>query len=393
MSDSSRAVRFVGISLGRRLLVLALVVGAVIQTACAPLVATRVEPRPALPKEAMPYFWPYPNVPEPNWPAAHPDAIYKEGMTSQQYLDHLCQLEAGEFIYKTVPDVESLYFVRLHGRPVSDAEYSRNVLEDPYNMESGLTWDMAVAFAIGDSIPNTEKDRATLILTRRNYRFVEAPQTYFREGQGIPESNKLYIWGPLADLTANDFVLPSKPGQNRYTFRTKRSGTGTQYARVEKNPDEIVYVRRVKPGELRNISIYSHSAWYKLTYTDQITSRYGVVWRGIQRPRDREMNISGAELIILDLHTNEILGVSRGFVRGVSGSYRFGPGVDWTTLNRCPISQDDHGNRYPIWPWQFINRVLQPVELKLPNPLDEPPEFRPELSRSQTATGESNTKK
>ena len=30
------------------------------------------------------------------------DSVYKPGMTSQEYFDHLCKTEAGEFIYKTV---------------------------------------------------------------------------------------------------------------------------------------------------------------------------------------------------------------------------------------------------------------------------------------------------
>ena len=33
------------------------------------------------------------------------------------------------------------------------------------------------------------------------------------------------------------------------------------------------------------------------------------VWRGITRPHDREMGIAGGELIVLDLQTNEVLGV------------------------------------------------------------------------------------
>jgi len=326
----------------------------------------------------MPYFWPDPSVPEPKWPEAHPDATYKEGMTPKQYLDHLCRLEAGEFIYKTIPDVDSIYFVRLHARPKFDAEYSREAMEDPYNIENGLTWSTAPGHALGDNIPNKDKDRVTLILKQRRYRYFEAPQPYFRDGIGIPHHDKLYSWGDLAELTSNDFVLKPKP--NRHANRTMRSGTGTRYIRLEKNPDEVTYIRRFDTDTIYpwNFVIYSLNGWYKLTYTDQMVSRYGVVWRGIQRPRDREMNIAGGELIVLDLQTNEILGVSRGFVMAIPNSSRFGGEVSWNSMMRCPITQDDgHGNRYEIYPWQFIYRVLQPVELQLPTPVDEPPEYRP----------------
>ena len=36
------------------------------------------------------------------------DSGYKPGMTSEQYFDHLCKTEAGEFIYKTVENVEGI---------------------------------------------------------------------------------------------------------------------------------------------------------------------------------------------------------------------------------------------------------------------------------------------
>ncbi|MCS6319917.1 MAG: hypothetical protein H8K05_19540, partial [Nitrospira sp.] len=40
------------------------------------------------------------------------DSGYKPGMTSQEYFDHLCKAEAGEFIYKTVENVDGLYMMR-----------------------------------------------------------------------------------------------------------------------------------------------------------------------------------------------------------------------------------------------------------------------------------------
>ena len=46
------------------------------------------------------------------------DSGYKSGMTPQEYFDHLCRTEAGEFIYKTVENVEGLHS-RSHCRPQS----------------------------------------------------------------------------------------------------------------------------------------------------------------------------------------------------------------------------------------------------------------------------------
>src|SRR6185436_663743 len=56
---------------------------------------------------------------------------YKSGMTPEQYFDHLCKTEAGEFIYETVENVEGLYQMR----PRTIVTYESNHLfapEDPY---------------------------------------------------------------------------------------------------------------------------------------------------------------------------------------------------------------------------------------------------------------------
>src|SRR5574339_72189 len=45
------------------------------------------------------------------------DSGYRPGMTPEQYFDHLCKSEAGEFIYKTVENVEGLYLMRPRNRP------------------------------------------------------------------------------------------------------------------------------------------------------------------------------------------------------------------------------------------------------------------------------------
>lgn len=88
-----------------------------------------------------PEYWPYPDVPKPKWPEAPKKSVYKLGMSSKQYFDALCKAEAGEFIYKTVENVEGVYQVR----PRSRQEYGdyfqedRYVLEDPY----GYTLDEA----------------------------------------------------------------------------------------------------------------------------------------------------------------------------------------------------------------------------------------------------------
>jgi hypothetical protein len=60
------------------------------------------------------------------------DSGYKPGMTPEQYFDHLCKTEAGEFIYKTVEHVEGLYMMRPRERATDYHLQHLYALEDPY---------------------------------------------------------------------------------------------------------------------------------------------------------------------------------------------------------------------------------------------------------------------
>lgn len=63
------------------------------------------------------------------------DSGYKLGMTPEQYFDHLCKTEAGEFIYKTVENVEGI--ILLRPRLKANYEYSHlYAFEDPFGFEA-----------------------------------------------------------------------------------------------------------------------------------------------------------------------------------------------------------------------------------------------------------------
>ena len=64
------------------------------------------------------------------------DSGYKPGMTPEQYFEHLCKTEAGEFIYKTVEHVEGLYLLRPH-KPDGYATGHLYALEAPYGRGVG----------------------------------------------------------------------------------------------------------------------------------------------------------------------------------------------------------------------------------------------------------------
>lgn len=176
---------------------------------------------------------------------------YKPGMTPEQYFNHLCKREAGEFIYKRVQNVNGLLMMRPR-KKVTDWELEHlYALEDPYGQvlgEDRLPQDSYVQPALG------------------KYEFLEMP------------------------------LLGSPPKYRRY-YRDEQAHPGRKY-QTAINGQSVFVPYIVAEAE-----------------TPTAKSRYGYTWRGIVRPHDRELGIAGGELILLDFDTNEILAVRRGYLR------------------------------------------------------------------------------
>jgi hypothetical protein len=60
------------------------------------------------------------------------DSGYKPGMTPAQYFEHLCKTEAGEFIFKTVENVQGLYMMRPREHATDYMQEHLYAMEDPY---------------------------------------------------------------------------------------------------------------------------------------------------------------------------------------------------------------------------------------------------------------------
>jgi len=221
------------------------------------------------------------------------DSGYMPGMTPEQYFDHLCKTEAGEFIFKTVENVEGVFMMRprIPDGYASEHLYAR---EDPYGHGLGGAThpeEYYVQPAIG------------------KYEFLEVPIGSGTDSAGNEKYRRFYR------------NLESHPGRDYLTA-------------VEGKMVRIPYiVAQMKVASLE--------------------SRYGYTWRGIVRPHDRELGIAGGELIVLDLTTNSVLAVKRGFIRGV-----FDPnqrtGFSWSTNRVCKgdAAKADH---------VFIKEVLKPT--------------------------------
>lgn len=93
------------------------------------------------------------------------DGEYRRGMSSEAYFEHLCKSEAGVFVFRTVTDVEGLYFMRPPKRPTDSDLKARYRLEAP---------EIERTFQLLRALPS---ERAKIFIgpPYNTYRFVEEP--------------------------------------------------------------------------------------------------------------------------------------------------------------------------------------------------------------------------
>ena len=199
---------------------------------------------------------------------------------SIDYFNHLCTTEAGQWIFRTVQNVEGFYFARPQGEPISDQ------MTDPYGPE--MPWIQRLFMLRAD----TRHDQGAGFIQppQHNYRFVEQPHRNVPWQSAIKE--------PFIRL----FGYTTEP-------RLDVHGKPSTYFK-EKTPMQVIGIPAV-------------------------TARYGYTWRGIKRAQDREHGIAGGELLIYDLTTREILAVRRQFLI-TTGNRRNGDKAAWEVAASCP---------------------------------------------------------
>jgi hypothetical protein len=241
-----------------------------------------------------PVFWPYPDVPPPKLPEPPNPPVYKAGMNAKQYFEALCNAEAGDFIYKTVDEVEGIYQIRPQVTFYEGGyeRMDRYVMEDPYGYRRWLS---------------------------------DSPHLHFAD-----------------------------PGRSYQFFETAAAGRLSGTEPVEQIPDPDTLGPNAKPKYYR----YIGSPPFNMEDSRReaqagLKSRYGYFWRGIPRPHDRQLAIAGGELIVLDLKTNEILAVHRGF--NLNGNAPNRTGIYWGAGPYCPKQEE-----YSFFYLEFIKRVLKP---------------------------------
>ena len=214
------------------------------------------------------------------------DSGYRPSMTSEQYFDHLCKTEAGEFIYKTVENVEGFYFMRPPKRPKDDD------LKDRYKLEAP---DIERTFQLLRAV---SEERATIFIAppRNTFRFYEEPN--------------------------------------------QESGTSTPYVRAW--------------------GYYGGRTRMQVEAVSTLNSKYGMTWRGIRRPNDRELAISGSEWIVIEIQTNKVLAVIRNY--GRTGRTANAPDrIWWLNAISCPVFAQRYKFASSERIYDFARNVISPV--------------------------------
>lgn len=220
------------------------------------------------------------------------DSGHRPGMTADEYFEHLCKTQAGEFIYKTVDNVEGFYFMRPPNRPAYKDLMDRFKLEDPYTERS---YQLTI-----DGLPY------------RPAEFVNPPFSLYKY---VEEPRRLVAWQAHINT---QFV---------------------KFSGYRQSP-----ARPMKIEEITSIS-----------------SKYGYIWRGVRRSEDRQNRIAGSELIVIDTHSLEVVGVLRNFA--MSPKMRDTPdGIWWLNAITCSQFEYDYRDNLGKQIYGFIKKVLRPMQ-------------------------------
>ncbi len=249
------------------------------------------------------------------------DSGYKSEMTTKEYFEHLCRAEAGEFIFNTVENVEGIMQMRPRTEATDYMLQHLYALEDPYGETHGEEFNMgpaALKAGIQNGLVNTPYSDSvkTKDVTKRAYRLYKPDQNYKFLEKSIPKS----LQNPTDDT---QFLRYTRPNTDKLIFEN----------------DQYMYPRDQQPPLIEE-------------RVNELKSRYGFTWRGITRPHDRELGIAGGEVIILDVQTNEVLAVKRGYLASGRNLETIG-GIWWLGAAACPT-------RPVTARREFLHKVLKP---------------------------------
>jgi hypothetical protein len=170
------------------------------------------------------------------------DSGYRPGMTPEQYFDHLCKTEAGEFIYKTVENVEGLYMMRPRKRATDDELSHLYALEDPYGyVTEGSGEDARELFVrrgwyafLEERFPGSISSPA---YKRYIATYADNRKTLIEESTTMPKSRYGYVWRGI-----------TRPHDRELGI------AGGELIVLDAQSNEVLAVRRgfIRSGDVRN---------------------------------------------------------------------------------------------------------------------------------------------
>ncbi len=184
------------------------------------------------------------------------------GETAEAYFNYRCEKDAGEFIYRTVENVEGVFQMR----PREKGEYfsrlrNGDLMEDPYghtNKEADWPWSMF--------LPKL-KDRGYL---------------FFESRQG-PDAKKYELHKEIMTISEKPIYTGDPYWHYKY-HGLRRAYKSKQFWTMH---------------EAKQIA--------------ELKSEYGYTWKQTQKGLDEYFGVIGGEVLIKKILTDEILAVKRGF--------------------------------------------------------------------------------
>ena len=266
--------------------------------------------------------------------------------TAEAYFKWLCTNEAGTWVYRKVDDVQGVFAMRnrpTHDYPGDWARFNRYFVEDPWGQINGSyameSYDAAISagrhitearYLLPHGTEWGGPSQMEAFDVRRGFEFFERPP--------LPEERKRFpgalylrftrVWPEQAafssDIKDVDFggKAPARYEELRLAPRGRKPGQVLLWA-PRKDRAKWIEPPPVPVNEIR--------------------SRYGFFWRGIERsPQDRVLGIGGGEEFIVDLKTNEIVALRRGFVWVDRKWYvpSASTAVDWYQRQSCSANTE-----------------------------------------------------
>ena len=226
--------------------------------------------------------------------------------TAEAMFQERCK-QAGEFIHRTVEDVEGVYLLKLRPGPINYGAQYR--MDDPYGYD--LTGDGYIR---------------TFLRARNEEGFLEAMQV-----------------GGYRYVDADD---PNDGQRYRYTGRMKVVGKQDVNARG-------VQIELAKDPNY-DLNIYAFGL--DRVVAPDPAPRYGVTYDDISTKEDRDHWIAGSSLKVIDLKTGEVMAERIGYMIDPGQGNDSGGRAPWLLAKRtgCPYPPDFGQTR------NFVEKTLKP---------------------------------